>query len=101
MKERLTTLKEARDRLLSEAKFWNRNRLFLVWAFCAAIILTSGIEIIKIISKNYYLYGVITLFVFGLVIISILTKILDTIANDVNRTYEDLNKIIKKMENKN
>jgi len=97
----LDELKKARDDLLPEVKFWNRNRLFLAWAFCAAIILTSGIEIVKIVSEDYFLIGMISLFVFGLIIIIMLTRILDKNSNDRNKTYDEINKIIRRLENKN
>ncbi len=98
MTNNLDRLREARSKLLIESKFWNRNRLFLAWAFCAAIILTTGIEITKIISKDYYLFGMIVLFVFGLVIIWVLGRIIDRNSNDIYQTYKDIDKIIKETE---
>ena len=99
MRGDIKKLKEARDKILPEAQFWNRNRLFLAWAFCAAIILTTGIEIVKIFTKNYYLIGMIALFLFGIFLVWKISKIIDDKSDDVNRTYEILNEEIKRLEN--
>lgn len=88
-------LKQCREDLLPEVLFWNRNRLFLTWAFCAAVVLTTAIELIKIISPKGYPGGIGFMFLFGLILVIIIGRKLDQRANDVNKTYNLLDKLIK------
>jgi len=100
VRKNLEELIKYRDSILPEAKFWNRQRLFLAWAFCAAIILTSGIELAKMISEEYAPWGLIILFVFGLVIIWKITKILNEATYYPNKVCDILNSEIKRLEKK-
>ena len=96
----INKLKEVRDNLLLESQFWNRNRLFLVWAFCAAILLTTGVEIMKYFGEGYYILGVVFLFILSLIIIWRLTKTITNKSDDINKTYKMIDDIIKDSENK-
>jgi hypothetical protein len=101
MKEKLTELKKARDSLMESRKFWNTNRLFLAWAFTASVLMTSGIELAKLLNKetNYpFIFG--ALFIFSLAMVISLNKIIDGRAEDIEKTYKVLDEEITKLESK-
>jgi len=112
--KRVSELQKIYDDLLPKAKSWNRDRLLLAWGFCSAIFTITGLELFKIIAKDYnfkfneiltklffqdfYLIGIlIFFFTFGIVTYCI-GKIIDQNADDMNKTLNDLKKQINNLK---
>lgn len=99
MKNSLSILEE-------ETKKWNQNRLFLLWGFTAAFVGVTGIELFKIIAKDYhfrisevvsavpdyYFIGMLFFFIFSLTLTLKASKIIDTKANILDTTLKTLSK---------
>ena len=106
-KEQLLRLKKDIE---PEAKFWNQNSLFLVFGFSSAILLTTGIELFKIIGKDYsfnlnkllltfmsnkpdyYFFGMFVFFIFGLIITLFSARIIDKNSHKFDAILKGINR---------
>lgn len=91
-----------------KAKFWNQNSLFLSFGFCAAIFLTSALELFKIIAKDYqfdlskvtksifgidwYLTGTFLFFIFGFILSVLIARVIDENTKHFNKLLNYINK---------
>lgn len=114
--EKLRALENAKKYLIPKAKFWNQNSLFLFFGFSSAIMLTSGIELFKIFSKDYsfkwkeiffklihypndfYLIGILCFFIFGLILAILSARKIDNVTKDTNTILKVIDEKIKKLK---
>jgi fructose-specific phosphotransferase system IIC component len=96
---------QIRKEILPLSKSWNQNRLFLVWGFLAAMMVAFGLELFRTFAKdlsfklngilsNYYFIGLLVFFIFSLVLIFKVSKIIDENANNLNNVVKDLTNVI-------
>ncbi|MEK6906331.1 MAG: hypothetical protein AABW81_01780 [Nanoarchaeota archaeon] len=98
----------------SKARFWNQNSLFLSFGFISALFLTVSIELFKIIGRDYsfkwkeiysvlfnnnkidyYFWGIITFWVFGLVLSVLIANIIDNHTKHYNALSKGINQMVK------
>ena len=115
IEKRIEKLQSDYNSLLPNAKSWNRDRLLLMWGFASAIVASVGLSIYEYcypkynlnnlklefiwttFIKDYYLWGLLIIFTFVLIATWRVGKIIDTNANDINKTLEVLKKEINKL----
>ena len=98
----------------SKAKFWNQNTFFLIWGFSSSIFAMTGIEIFRIIAKDYqfklleffkklifypndfYLIGILLFFIVFGTIMSKVGKRIDKETQHYNKMLTWINEELKK-----
>jgi hypothetical protein len=109
--EKIKELESIYNNLLPKAKSWNRDRLLLAWGFISAFFLTTAFELFRIfasekynfkwvvilasILKDYYLIGILVFFIPGFIILLIVSNVINTNADDINKTLNILKKEIE------
>lgn len=98
--------KEEIKKTLEETKKWNQNRLFLIWGVLASLVLILGLELFKILAKEYlfemskfllgafdkdgYLLGIWIFFILSLFASLYVSKIIDERANTFQKLYNTI-----------
>jgi len=104
IEQRIKELGYKDKNLMPKAKIWNKDGFLLIWGFNAAIVFTVFLsiydysyqkynfdfkKIFSSFSNDYYLWGLLIIFIFALTITASIGKKIDRPADSINKTHAD------------
>jgi len=83
------------EKLIEKTKFLNQSRLFLIWGFGVAIMLSTSLELLNLLyefieNKSDYALALGLIFLLGLILTLIVGKVISREGKDANKTYNIL-----------